>query len=180
MRVLLCMAVTHHTPETLAAPTCLDPSREVVEVESLPRTRREGHCNVCKVTFRARPLAHEKFPAIGEHAGTDHELATADFQQAVRVPARAGNRRFCCLSALRAHTKTPYKMDFHRETLMALNRPGAARTDVERQATAAVLPGARLDNSEHKCPLPPWRRPGQLYVRSTVRAGIDLSTTRWL
>jgi hypothetical protein len=24
------------------------------------------------------------------------------------------------------------------------------------------------------------RRPGQLYVRSTIRAGIDLSTTRWL
>ena len=35
-----------------------------------------------------------------------------------------------------------------------------------------------LDNSEHKCPLPPPRRPGQLYVRSTIRAGIDLRTTR--
>jgi hypothetical protein len=29
-------------------------------------------------------------------------------------------------------------------------------------------------------PLPPRRRPGQLYVRSTIRAGIDQSTTRWL
>jgi hypothetical protein len=143
VRVLLCMAVTHHTPETLAAPTCLDPSREVVEVESLPRTRREGHCNVCKVTFRARPLAHEKFPAIGEHAGTDHELATADFQQAVRVPARAGNRRFCCLSALRAHTKTPYKMDFHRETLRALDRLEAARTGARGCASAAAAAGIR-------------------------------------
>jgi hypothetical protein len=28
--------------------------------------------------------------------------------------------------------------------------------------------------------LPPRRRPGQLYVRSTIRAGIDPSTTLWL
>jgi hypothetical protein len=39
------------------------------------------------------------------------------------VPARAGNRRFWWLSALRAQTKAPYKMDFHRETLRAHNRP---------------------------------------------------------
>ena len=44
--------------------------------------------------------------------------------------ARAGNRRFRLLSALRAHTKAPYKTDLHRKTLMALNRPGTARTDV--------------------------------------------------
>jgi hypothetical protein len=31
--------------------------------------------------------------------------------------ARAENRRFSPLSALRAHTKAPYKMDFHRKTL---------------------------------------------------------------
>ena len=43
--------------------------------------------------------------------------------------ARAGNRRFGSLSALCAHTKAPYKMDFNRKTLMALNRPGTARTD---------------------------------------------------
>jgi hypothetical protein len=42
--------------------------------------------------------------------------------------ARAGNRRFWSLSVLRAHTKSPYKMDFHRGTLRALNRPWAART----------------------------------------------------
>ena len=30
-------------------------------------------------------------------------------------PARAGNRRFRPLRALRAHTKAPYKMDFYRE-----------------------------------------------------------------
>ena len=37
--------------------------------------------------------------------------------------ARAGNRRFWLLSALRAHTKAPYKIDFHRKTRTALNRP---------------------------------------------------------
>ena len=37
--------------------------------------------------------------------------------------ARAGNRRFWLLSALRAHTKTPYKNYLHRKTLM--NAKGA-------------------------------------------------------
>jgi hypothetical protein len=32
--------------------------------------------------------------------------------------ARAENRRKGRLSALRAHTKAPYKKDFHRKTLM--------------------------------------------------------------
>ena len=44
------------------------------------------------------------------------------------VTARAGTRRFRLLSALRAHTKALYKTDSHRKTLMALNRPGTART----------------------------------------------------
>ena len=34
-----------------------------------------------------------------------------------RATARAENRRFWRLSALRAHTKAPYKMHFHRKTL---------------------------------------------------------------
>jgi hypothetical protein len=44
------------------------------------------------------------------------------------VSARAGNRRFRLLSALRDHTQAPYKLDFHRLTLRALIRPWAART----------------------------------------------------
>ena len=44
------------------------------------------------------------------------------------LPGGAGNRRFWLLSALRAHTKAPYKTDFHRKMLRALNRPKAART----------------------------------------------------
>ena len=39
--------------------------------------------------------------------------------------ARAGNRRFWCL---RTNAKAPYKTDFYRKTLRALNRPKAART----------------------------------------------------
>ena len=41
------------------------------------------------------------------------------------VQARGNRMR---LSALRAHPKAPSKMDFHRKTLRALNRPWAART----------------------------------------------------
>jgi hypothetical protein len=44
------------------------------------------------------------------------------------VTARAGARRFGPLSALRAHTKAPYKTDFNRKTLRELHRPGTART----------------------------------------------------
>jgi hypothetical protein len=40
------------------------------------------------------------------------------------LPARAGNRRFWRLSALRTHTKVQYKTDLHRETLRALDRVG--------------------------------------------------------
>ena len=43
-------------------------------------------------------------------------IATARPCQVVRAgTARAENRRFWCLSTLRAHTKSPYKMDFHRK-----------------------------------------------------------------
>jgi hypothetical protein len=34
------------------------------------------------------------------------------------LTARAGNRRFRLLSPLHAHTKAPYKMDYHGKTLM--------------------------------------------------------------
>jgi hypothetical protein len=43
------------------------------------------------------------------------------------ISARAGNRRFWLLSALRAHTKPPYRTGLHRKTLRVLNRPGRAR-----------------------------------------------------
>ena len=48
--------------------------------------------------------------------------------------ARAGNRRFWMLSALRTHTKAPYKTDSLWRTLMTLKCPGRARTVVEEAA----------------------------------------------
>ena len=45
-----------------------------------------------------------------------------------RYSARAGNRRFWWVSALRAHTKAPYESELLGETLRPLNRPGRART----------------------------------------------------
>jgi hypothetical protein len=60
----------------------------------------------------------------------------------------AGNHRFRLLSALRAHTKAPYEVDFHRETRRVLNRLKAARTvaaeDVEAVPTDLVLEPAAL------------------------------------
>ena len=41
---------------------------------------------------------------------------------------RAGNRHLWLLSALRAHTKAPWKTDLLWETLRVLNRPERART----------------------------------------------------
>jgi hypothetical protein len=45
------------------------------------------------------------------------------WRREVRAAARAGDRRFGPLSALRAHTKAPYKTDLHRKTLRPLDRP---------------------------------------------------------
>ena len=52
------------------------------------------------------------------------------------MTARAGNRRFWPLSALRAHTKAPYKTDLHSKMLMALKSPGTAWTVGGLQARA--------------------------------------------
>jgi hypothetical protein len=49
--------------------------------------------------------------------------------RALELPARAGNRRFWCLRALRAHTKAPYENDLPWRALRALNRPARARTE---------------------------------------------------
>jgi hypothetical protein len=62
-------------------------------------------------------------------------LPTSSMSRSLKKPgptsstARARNHRFWRLSALRAHTKAPYKTDLHRKTLMTLNRPGTARTE---------------------------------------------------
>jgi hypothetical protein len=67
--------------------------------------------------------------------------------------ARDGNRRFGPLSALRTHTKAPYKMDFNGKTLRALNRPGRARTVPPRKAsnvlTSSAVNTSGLNSSHH-------------------------------
>ena len=57
--------------------------------------------------------------------------------------ARAGNRRFWLLSALRAHAKAP-QTDLHRKTLRPLKRPRRART-VPRMSTSPALPAPACD-----------------------------------
>ena len=66
--------------------------------------------------------------------------AAAAFSKA--ATARAGNRRFWCLSALRAHTKAPYKTDLHRKTLMALNHPRRPGQRERVLPDTVVAPGA--------------------------------------
>jgi hypothetical protein len=56
------------------------------------------------------------------HLLADERLGVLHALRVARA-ARAGNRRFWWLSALRARTKAPYKTELHRKTLMALNRP---------------------------------------------------------
>jgi hypothetical protein len=54
--------------------------------------------------------------------------------------ARAGNRRFWLLSALRAHTKAPYKTDLLGKTLRAFSRPGRSRTVEAAFQEVGILP----------------------------------------
>jgi hypothetical protein len=60
-----------------------------------------------------------------------------------RPTARAGNRRFWLLSALRAHTKAPYKMDFHRKMQRnakeRLTAPGGRGQLLEQDSTPLSL-----------------------------------------
>ena len=70
----------------------------------------------------------DSIPSVNSHPSI---LARRLDVASAAITARAGNRRFGPLSALRAHTKTPYKTDLHRKTLRnakALKRPGRART----------------------------------------------------
>jgi hypothetical protein len=63
----------------------------------------------------------------------------------VTLTARAKNNRFWLLSALRAHTKTPYKTDLYRQMLRALIvyiGPLILRYVILIAATAAARPSA--------------------------------------
>jgi hypothetical protein len=73
--------------------------------------------------WRARADCEGDCLGAEETEGGQEEGCSAEEMSGFNPTARAGNRRFWCLSALRAHTKAPYKTDLHRKTLMALNCP---------------------------------------------------------
>jgi hypothetical protein len=83
----------------------------------------------------------------------DRELLAREQQRMDKVltgTARAGNRRFGQLGALRAHTKAPYKTDLDGKTLRPLNRPGRAGRDAValRRRNGAKGRGARAADQE--------------------------------
>ena len=89
-------------------------------------------------------------------------------------PVRAGSRRFWLLSALRAHTKVPYKADLHRDTLRALNRPGRPGP------WSARRPAGRRRRHRPPAPAPPgpagctgaarpWRRFRVCFPAASIR-----------
>jgi hypothetical protein len=87
--------------------------------------------------------------------------------------ARAGNRRFRLLSALRAHTKAPHQTDLHRKARRALNRPRRARTEAGERASAAgrlALGGARRGVLEALLELAQQRRAARAALtRSSIK-----------
>jgi hypothetical protein len=82
------------------------------------------------------------------------DAVTGDLLEALdALPGGAGNRRFVLLSALRAHTKPPYKLDLLVKTLRVLNRPGRARTVAQRKP---AYPVPQMAASRPLTPLTPF------------------------
>jgi hypothetical protein len=72
------------------------------------------------------------------------------------------NRRTCVPARQHQHLHVPYQICYHFLKNTKKYRRGDARQNPPE------IPGANTPSAV------------QLYVRSTIRAGIDLSTTRWL
>jgi hypothetical protein len=86
-------------------------------------------CSLSRCAQSTSSLDSTAVPATAPPAGQPAAAAAAARAVIGSAPtARAGNRRFWSLSALRAHTKAPYKTDLYRKTLGLLNRYGTART----------------------------------------------------
>jgi hypothetical protein len=115
--------------------------RAFVSTPSLPRGGGEG-AGPAQPLRDPRAVEVEPRAVVGRQRALQarRELDGAAVLLERRLAARAGDRRFRRLSALRAHTKAPYKTDLHRRTLRALNRPGTARTAARR---GAARPRAR-------------------------------------
>ena len=73
-----------------------------------------GDAKAC-VRTALRYLSRDKWQEVSMAIGTaEYHVAPHATKS---LPARAENRRKGRLSALRAHTKAPHKIDFHRKTL---------------------------------------------------------------
>ena len=69
---------------------------------------------------------------------------------------RARHRRVWLLSALRAHTKAPYKIDLRWETLRPLARPGrAGRTEYSKTRTFTHAGHLTVSSSSISAPCTP-------------------------
>ena len=64
--------------------------------------------------------------------------AGGDGLHVVELPGGAGNRRKGRLSALRAHTKAPYKMDFRRKTPRSAKTASPPRAAADRDEVRGV------------------------------------------
>ena len=74
---------------------------------------RSCRCEVSRgvLTLPARSASYTSFRSLSPSA-MSQQAGWSEFGFPSGPTARAGNRRFRRLSAPRAHTKTPYKMDF--------------------------------------------------------------------
>jgi hypothetical protein len=75
--------------------------------------------------------ARTRFGLIGEYVSGEgssfaRRITRSSSVSVIAAPARAGNRQFGRLGALRAHTKAPYKPDLLRRTLRARNQRSRA------------------------------------------------------
>jgi hypothetical protein len=87
-------------------------------------------------TFSSRRTL-PRLPALGARivVAVDLRPLHAALQPCLEILPAPETAVFGLLSALRAHTKAPYKTDFQRKTLMALNRP---RDGADSAAAAQV------------------------------------------
>jgi hypothetical protein len=95
-------------------------------VAILAEAAEDGQVQQDLAVQERRDVAAER----GRQLGEDVRLV----EGLVALVRRAVVCRFGSLSALCAHTKAPYKIDFNRKTLRALNRPGTARTSHDLRA----------------------------------------------
>jgi hypothetical protein len=94
-------------------------------------------CHVASPRYRfyGEPLSGPEPRHVGvawnHPTGCGGRVRKTSWPSRITAPARAGNRHFWRLSALRTYTKAPCKTDLHRKTLRALNRPGGPGQELD-------------------------------------------------